>query len=93
MWQGRGQGQGAEPEAGAGPETWAGPETGAGPSAPDCAVCAGAVQFTYDQRMEFGLTEHGSKDDAINALRRIHYMSGGTATGAAIRYTSQHLFR
>ncbi|XP_035529353.1 cochlin [Morone saxatilis] len=53
----------------------------------------GAVQFTYDQRLEFGLYDHSTKDNAINALRRIPYMSGGTATGAAISYTTQNLFR
>uniref|UniRef100_A0A3Q0RX79 Cochlin n=1 Tax=Amphilophus citrinellus TaxID=61819 RepID=A0A3Q0RX79_AMPCI len=53
----------------------------------------GAVQFTYDQRLEFGLSDYSNKEDAINALRRIPYMSGGTATGSAISYTTQNLFR
>ncbi|XP_070698758.1 cochlin [Pempheris klunzingeri] len=53
----------------------------------------GAVQFTYDQRMEFGLYDHTKKEDAINALKKIPYMSGGTATGSAISYTAQNLFR
>ncbi|KAM3595222.1 uncharacterized protein V6R79_020184 [Siganus canaliculatus] len=53
----------------------------------------GAVQFTYDQRLEFGLFDHPQKKDAIAALRRIPYMSGGTATGAAITYATQNLFR
>ncbi|XP_041810109.1 cochlin [Chelmon rostratus] len=53
----------------------------------------GAVQFTYDQRLEFGLFDYSTKDDAINALRRIPYMSGGTATGGAISYATQNLFR
>ncbi|XP_029900693.1 cochlin [Myripristis murdjan] len=52
----------------------------------------GAVQFTYDQRMEFGLFDHPSKEAALNALRRIPYMSGGTATGDAITYTAENLF-
>uniref|UniRef100_A0A8P4FV54 Cochlin n=1 Tax=Dicentrarchus labrax TaxID=13489 RepID=A0A8P4FV54_DICLA len=59
----------------------------------DVGARIGAVQFTYDQRLEFGLYDHSTKDDAINALRRIPYMSGGTATGAAISYTTQNLFR
>ncbi|XP_028995890.1 cochlin isoform X4 [Betta splendens] len=53
----------------------------------------GAVQFTYDQRLEFSLSEHSDKEAAVSALRRIHYMSGGTATGQAILYTTQNLFR
>ncbi|XP_054469572.1 cochlin [Anoplopoma fimbria] len=59
----------------------------------DVGARIGAVQFTYDQRLEFGLSDHSSKEDSINALRRIPYMSGGTATGAAISYTTQNLFR
>ncbi|XP_041668821.1 cochlin [Cheilinus undulatus] len=59
----------------------------------DVGARIGAVQFTYDQRMEFGLYDHHTKDDAINALRSIPYMSGGTATGAAITYATQNLFR
>ncbi|XP_062296767.1 cochlin [Scomber scombrus] len=53
----------------------------------------GAVQYTYDQRLEFNLFDHSNKDDAVNALRRIPYMSGGTATGSAISFTTQNLFR
>ncbi|KAM3843300.1 cochlin, partial [Diretmus argenteus] len=53
----------------------------------------GAVQFTYDQRMEFGLYDYQEKSATINALRRIPYMSGGTATGEAITYTAENLFR
>ncbi|XP_034721960.1 cochlin-like, partial [Etheostoma cragini] len=59
----------------------------------DVGAHIGAVQFTYDQKLEFGLFEHSSKEDSVNAVRRISYMSGGTATGAAITYSSQHLFR
>lgn len=58
-----------------------------------CVGGAGAVQFTYDQRLEFGLFEHSNKEDAVGALRRISYMSGGTSTGAAISYAAQNLFR
>ncbi|XP_056152275.1 cochlin [Lampris incognitus] len=53
----------------------------------------GAVQFTYDQRLEFGLYDHPSKESVIDALKRIPYMSGGTATGDAITYTVQNLYR
>lgn len=56
-------------------------------------ACPGAVQFTYDQRLEFGMTDHSNKDDALDALRRISYMNGGTATGAAISYAAHSLFR
>lgn len=56
-------------------------------------VVAGAVQFTYDQRLEFGLFDHSKKEDALNAVKRIPYMSGGTATGAAILYTAEKLFK
>ncbi|XP_022620415.1 cochlin [Seriola dumerili] len=59
----------------------------------DVGAHIGAVQFTYDQRLEFGLSDHSNKEDATNALKRIPYMSGGTATGAAISYTTQRLFR
>ncbi|TNN87398.1 Cochlin [Liparis tanakae] len=53
----------------------------------------GAVQFTYDQRLEFGFFEHSTKEASLNALKTIRYMSGGTATGAAITYTTENLFR
>ncbi|XP_077586867.1 cochlin [Stigmatopora nigra] len=53
---------------------------------------AGAVQFTYDQRLEFDMREHDSKEGVANALKRIPYMSGGTATGGAIAYATQNLF-
>ncbi|XP_068456218.1 cochlin [Clinocottus analis] len=59
----------------------------------DMGARVGAVQFTYDQRLEFSLFDHPTKEDSINALKRIPYMSGGTATGAAISYTAQNLFR
>lgn len=58
-----------------------------------CAGVAGAVQFTYDQRLEFGLSDHVDKEEVVEALKRIPYMSGGTATGGAISYTMQNLFR
>ncbi|GAA6214632.1 cochlin [Lates japonicus] len=59
----------------------------------DVGAHIGAVQFTYDQRLEFGLFDHSKKEDALNAVKRIPYMSGGTATGAAILYTAEKLFK
>ncbi|KAM8915597.1 cochlin isoform 2-T2 [Spinachia spinachia] len=59
----------------------------------DVGARIGAVQFTYEQRLEFGLFDHNSKEESIKALRRIPYMSGGTATGAAIAYATHSLFR
>ncbi|KAM4542959.1 cochlin isoform 2-T2 [Odontesthes bonariensis] len=59
----------------------------------DVGAHIGAVQFTYDQRLEFGLLDHSSKEETIHALRRISYMSGGTSTGTAISYATQNLFR
>ncbi|XP_059208625.1 cochlin [Centropristis striata] len=59
----------------------------------DVGAHIGAVQFTYDQRMEFGLFDFSSKEESINAVKRIPYMSGGTATGAAINYATENLFR
>ncbi|KAG7233454.1 hypothetical protein INR49_007022 [Caranx melampygus] len=59
----------------------------------DVGARIGAVQFTYDQRLEFTMSDHSSKEEVVTALKRISYMSGGTATGAAISYTTQRLFR
>ncbi|XP_053882551.1 cochlin [Malaclemys terrapin pileata] len=51
-----------------------------------------AVQFTYDQRMEFSFTDYTTKDKVLSAVRGIRYMSGGTATGDAISFTTRNLF-
>ncbi|XP_041827272.1 cochlin [Melanotaenia boesemani] len=59
----------------------------------DVGTRVGAVQFTYDQKLEFGLFDHPSKEETINALQRISYMSGGTSTGSAISFATQSLFR
>uniref|UniRef100_A0AAY3ZZ33 Cochlin n=1 Tax=Denticeps clupeoides TaxID=299321 RepID=A0AAY3ZZ33_9TELE len=59
----------------------------------DVGARVGAVQFTYDQRLEFGLNDHTTKEQALQALRRIPYMSGGTATGDAITYAVRNLFQ
>ncbi|KAF7704195.1 hypothetical protein HF521_021267 [Silurus meridionalis] len=53
----------------------------------------GAVQFTYDQRLEFGFSDYTKKDEALKALQNIPYLSGGTATGDAITYSMEHLFQ
>lgn len=58
----------------------------------DVGARIGAVQFTYDQRLEFGLYDYPAKEAALRALQGIPYMSGGTATGDAITYTAQNLF-
>lgn len=58
----------------------------------DVGTRVGAVQFTYDQRLEFGLFDHSDKQQVLNALTNIYYMSGGTATGAAIEFATHHLF-
>ncbi|NWW22485.1 VITRN protein, partial [Falcunculus frontatus] len=52
----------------------------------------GAVQYTYEQRLEFSFDKHSTKQDVLNAIKRISYWSGGTSTGAAISYTSEQLF-
>ncbi|KAK7880220.1 hypothetical protein WMY93_033117 [Mugilogobius chulae] len=52
----------------------------------DVGARVGAVQFTYDQRLEFGLFDHTDKQKVLSALTNIYYMSGGTATGAAIDF-------
>lgn len=51
-----------------------------------------AVQFTYDQKMEFDFNKHLSKNDALAGISGIRYMSGGTATGDAINYAVSSLF-
>ncbi|XP_017675920.1 PREDICTED: cochlin [Lepidothrix coronata] len=51
-----------------------------------------AVQFTYDQRPEFGFTDHVTKEKVLSAIRNIRYMSGGTATGDAISFTIRNVF-
>ena len=51
-----------------------------------------AVQFTYDQRTEFSFTDYTTKEKVISAIRNIRYMSGGTATGDAISFTTRNVF-
>ncbi|XP_062864893.1 vitrin [Trichomycterus rosablanca] len=52
----------------------------------------GAVQYTYEQRLEFAFGQHNTKADVLNAIQRINYWSGGTSTGAAITYAAEKLF-
>ncbi|XP_056423337.1 vitrin isoform X5 [Hyla sarda] len=52
----------------------------------------GAVQYTYEQRLEFGFDKYSTKQDVVNAIMRIGYWSGGTSTGAAITYAYDQLF-
>lgn len=53
----------------------------------------GAVQYTYEQRLEFGFDQYSSKSDILNAIKRVGYWSGGTSTGAAINYALEQLFK
>ncbi|KAL8169286.1 UNVERIFIED_CONTAM: hypothetical protein K2H54_043073 [Gekko kuhli] len=50
------------------------------------------VQFTYDQRTEFSFTDYITKERVLAAVRGVRYMSGGTATGEAITYTTRNVF-
>ncbi|KAJ7987359.1 hypothetical protein DPEC_G00325660 [Dallia pectoralis] len=58
----------------------------------DTDTRVGAVQYTYEQRLEFTFGEHNNKADLLNAIKRINYWSGGTSTGAAITYAAEQLF-
>ncbi|XP_019503318.1 PREDICTED: vitrin isoform X2 [Hipposideros armiger] len=53
----------------------------------------GAVQYTYEQRLEFGFEAYSTKPDILNAIKRVGYWSGGTSTGAAINYALEQLFQ
>nr|XP_057914305.1 vitrin isoform X3 [Doryrhamphus excisus] len=58
----------------------------------DTDTRVGAVQYTYEQRLEFAFGQHNNKAELLNAIKRIDYWSGGTSTGAAITYTAEQLF-
>ncbi|XP_023567050.1 vitrin isoform X2 [Octodon degus] len=53
----------------------------------------GAVQYTYEQRLEFGFDKYHTKADILNAIKSVGYWSGGTSTGAAIHYALEQLFK
>ncbi|XP_051880460.1 vitrin isoform X2 [Pristis pectinata] len=58
----------------------------------DTATRVGVVQYTYEQRLEFGFGEHNTREAVDSAIKNIRYWSGGTSTGEAITYASKHLF-
>ncbi|KAL2083677.1 hypothetical protein ACEWY4_021450 [Coilia grayii] len=58
----------------------------------DTDTRVGAVQYTYEQRLEFAFGQYNTKAELLNAIKRINYWSGGTSTGAAITYTAEQLF-
>ncbi|KAL4613048.1 cochlin [Arapaima gigas] len=59
----------------------------------DTGSRVGAIQFTYEQKMEFDFSEHTDKERALTAIQAIRYLSGGTATGEAITYAISNLFQ
>lgn len=52
----------------------------------------GLVQYTYEPRLEFGLDAHRSRAAVLRALGSVGYWSGGTSTGAALRFALERLF-
>ncbi|XP_062422661.1 vitrin isoform X2 [Pungitius pungitius] len=58
----------------------------------DTDTRVGAVQYTYEQRLELGFGQYNSKAELLNAIKRINYWSGGTSTGAAITFAAEQLF-
>ncbi|XP_061602127.1 vitrin isoform X5 [Cololabis saira] len=58
----------------------------------DTDTRVGAVQYTYEQRLEFAFGQYDNKAELLNAIKRINYWSGGTSTGAAITFTAEQLF-
>ncbi|CAJ0931830.1 unnamed protein product [Ranitomeya imitator] len=59
----------------------------------DVGAKVAAIQFTYDQRLEFSLNDYPNKDDVLKAIYNIRYMSGGTATGDAINFAVRNVFQ
>ncbi|KPP77001.1 vitrin-like [Scleropages formosus] len=51
-----------------------------------------AVQYTYEQQLEFDFEKHGSKAEVLAAIEGIRYWSGGTSTGAAVAFAANKLF-
>ncbi|KAK1905147.1 Vitrin [Dissostichus eleginoides] len=58
----------------------------------DTDTRVGAVQYTYEQRLEFGFGQYNNKAELLNAIKRVNYWSGGTSTGAAITFAADQLF-
>ncbi|KAM8859438.1 vitrin isoform 9-T9 [Spinachia spinachia] len=58
----------------------------------DTDTRVGAVQYTYEQRLELGFGQYNTKAELLNAIKRINYWSGGTSTGAAITFAAEQLF-
>ncbi|XP_038140039.1 vitrin isoform X9 [Cyprinodon tularosa] len=58
----------------------------------DTDTRVGAVQYTYEQRLEFAFGQYNNKAELLNAIKRINYWSGGTSTGAAITFAADQLF-
>ncbi|XP_056291985.1 vitrin isoform X3 [Pseudoliparis swirei] len=58
----------------------------------DTDTRVGAVQYTYEQRLEFGFGQYNHKAELLNAIKRVSYWSGGTSTGAAITFAAEKLF-
>uniref|UniRef100_A0A3B3QAY2 Cochlin n=1 Tax=Paramormyrops kingsleyae TaxID=1676925 RepID=A0A3B3QAY2_9TELE len=58
----------------------------------DTDTRVGAVQYTYEQRLEFSFRQHSTKPAVLAAIEGISYWSGGTSTGAAIAYAAEQLF-
>ncbi|KAM4729723.1 vitrin isoform 4-T4 [Anableps anableps] len=58
----------------------------------DTDTRVGAVQYTYEQRLEFTFGQYNNKAELLNAIKRINYWSGGTSTGAAITFAAEQLF-
>ncbi|AWP14242.1 putative vitrin [Scophthalmus maximus] len=58
----------------------------------DTDTRVGAVQYTYEQRLEFAFGQYNNKAELLNAIKRVNYWSGGTSTGAAITYAAEQLF-
>ncbi|XP_048452391.1 vitrin isoform X2 [Rhincodon typus] len=58
----------------------------------DTGTRVGVVQYTYEQRLEFGFDKHSTKETLTTAVKDIRYWSGGTSTGEAISYALKHLF-
>ncbi|KAI8502373.1 hypothetical protein Bbelb_199610 [Branchiostoma belcheri] len=50
------------------------------------------VQYSNVPRTEFNLNTYSKTADVVDAVGRIHYMKGGTNTGAALTYVGQFVF-